>query len=50
LCSHRPESGASLATFTADGEIHCCAAGGDGVTVAAGDAGGCVHFLRLENV
>jgi len=42
-----PETGACLATFTADASIWCCAVGAGGVTVAAGDSAGCFHFLRL---
>ncbi|MGH8608362.1 MAG: NB-ARC domain-containing protein [Gammaproteobacteria bacterium] len=38
-----------VATFGADSEVRACAAARDGVTFVAGDAQGCLHFLRLEN-
>jgi WD40 repeat protein len=40
-------SGASAATFTCDSQVNCCAFWHREVIVA-GDAGGCVHFLRIE--
>jgi WD40 repeat protein len=40
------ETGEVTATFTCDGAAYCCAFIGD--RVVAGDAGGHVHFLRLE--
>jgi WD40 repeat protein len=40
--------GKEMATFTGDGLLYCCAVAPDGVTVAAGDQFGRVHFLRLE--
>jgi WD40 repeat protein len=42
------ETGKVLATFTCDGEAHCCAFSPVLKLVVAGDAGGHVHFLRLE--
>ena len=42
------ESGALVATFTCDGATRCCALANDGKLIVAGDVGGCVHFLRLE--
>lgn len=41
-------SGITMATFHADAAIVCCAAAPDGLTLAAGDVGGMVHFLRIE--
>ncbi|HEY6845777.1 MAG TPA: NB-ARC domain-containing protein [Terracidiphilus sp.] len=41
------ETGEVIATFTCDGEAHCCAFVTDNHFIA-GDAGGHVHFLRLE--
>ncbi|MGH8594697.1 MAG: WD40 repeat domain-containing protein, partial [Gammaproteobacteria bacterium] len=43
------ETGTLVATFGADSEVRACAAARDGVTFVAGDAQGCLHFLRLEN-
>jgi WD40 repeat protein len=42
------ETGAVLATFTCDGAAHCCAFSDALKLIVAGDAGGHVHFLRLE--
>jgi hypothetical protein len=42
------QSAALLATFTCDGALERCALALDGWLVVAGDVGGCVHFLRLE--
>lgn len=35
-------------SFTGDDVLTCCAVAPDGVTIAAGEASGRVHFLRLE--
>jgi hypothetical protein len=43
------ERGEVVATFTGESSILCCAIGPDGVTIAAGESSGRVHFLRLEN-
>jgi len=43
------ETGTLLATFGADSEVRACAVARGGVTLVAGDAQGCLHFLRLEN-
>jgi WD40 repeat protein len=40
------DTGETAATFTCDGAVHCCTFIDD--RVIAGDAGGRVHFLRLE--
>ncbi|MCL1470115.1 WD40 repeat domain-containing protein [Argonema antarcticum] len=37
-----------IGTFTGDNVLTCCAVAPDGVTVAAGESSGRVHFLRLE--
>jgi len=42
------ESGACLATLTCDGAAKCCAFSNANKLIVAGDAGGHVHFLRLE--
>ena len=42
------ETGEVLATFTCDGAAHCCAFSEALKLIVAGDAGGHVHFLRLE--
>jgi len=42
-------SGAEVARFAAEGDVGACVAGPGGLIVA-GDEGGNVHFLRLENV
>ena len=42
------ESGVLLATFTCDGAARCCVFAGARNLIVAGDAGGHVHFLRLE--
>ncbi|NMG58848.1 WD40 repeat domain-containing protein, partial [Geitlerinema sp. P-1104] len=44
------ETGNVSATFTGDSAMCSCAITPDGVTVVAGDAGGRVHFLRLEGL
>ena len=41
------DTGALIATFTCDAAVHCCAFIGDAKLIA-GDAGGRVHFLRVE--
>lgn len=41
-------SGELLATFTSDGGLLCCALAENGNLIIAGDSGGHVHFLRLE--
>ena len=41
------ETGAPLATFTCDGAALCCA-WADGRRLVAGDAGGRVYFLAIE--
>ena len=43
-------SGECLATFTADAAVWACSCAPDGLTIVAGDEGGRVHFLRLENL
>ncbi len=43
------ERRALLATFTCDADVQCCALADDCKLVVAGDAGGHVHFLKLEN-
>ena len=43
------ETGEVVATFATDSAVHACAVAHDGLTFVAGDAQGCVHFLRLEN-
>ena len=35
-------------TFTADASLSCCAFSPDGKTIMAGDQGGAIHYLRLE--
>lgn len=42
------ETGEVLATFTCDAGAYCCACSDDGKLIVAGDAGGRVHFIRLE--
>ena len=42
------ETGMVVATFRADGNMLACAVAPDGRTFVAGDSGGQVHFLRLE--
>ncbi|MDT9267754.1 MAG: WD40 repeat domain-containing protein, partial [Limnospira sp. PMC 1295.21] len=44
------ETGKELATFTGEAAMLSCAIAPDGVTVAAGDSSGVVHFLRLEGL
>ena len=39
-----------IANFTADNRLNCCTIAPDGVTIAAGEASGRLHFLRLEGV
>ena len=41
------ETGESLATFTAEAYLYCCAFAGNEI-ILAGDCGGYVHFLKLE--
>ena len=41
-------SGSLLTTFTCDAPALCCTLDGDYKLIVAGDAGGHVHFLRLE--
>jgi hypothetical protein len=41
------ETGAVLATFHCDASVGCCAVA-DAHTIIAGDAGGRLHFLRIE--
>jgi hypothetical protein len=41
------ETGEVIATFSADASMHCCAFATN-QTVVAGDAGGHLHFLKLE--
>ena len=43
------ETGALICTFTCEGIVDCAAVATDGRTVVAGDAGGRVCFLRLDN-
>ncbi|NMG58853.1 hypothetical protein E1H12_10030 [Geitlerinema sp. P-1104] len=43
-------TGKELATFTGEAGMLSCAVAADGVTVAAGDKAGVVHFLRLEGL
>jgi len=43
------ETGALICTFNCDGRVDCAAVAPDGRTFVAGDAGGRVYFLRLEN-
>jgi len=42
------ETGESLATFTCDGPAECCAFSAARQLIVAGDVGGHVHFLHLE--
>ena len=42
------ETGKCFATFTCDSTAHCCAYSGAARLIVAGDAGGHLHFLRLE--
>ena len=42
------ESDEVFATFTCDGATHCCALSDALKLIVAGDAGGHVHFLRIE--
>ncbi len=44
------ETGALICTFTCEGHVDCAAVAPDGRTVVAGDAGGRVYFLRLDNL
>ena len=39
-----------IACFTGESALKCCAVAPDGVTIAAGEASGQVHFIRLENM
>jgi WD40 repeat protein len=43
------ETGVEIATFSGDADFHSCAVTPNGLTIIAGDAGGMVHFLKLEN-
>jgi len=43
-------TGACLATYNAEAAIRGVAVSADGLDVVAGDEGGGVHFLRLENL
>jgi WD40 repeat protein len=43
-----PERGEVFATFTCDGAVKCCAFSNALKLIVAGDAGGHVHFLRLQ--
>ena len=43
-------TGQKIATFTGEDSIDCCAVAPDGVTIAAGDESGKVHFLRLQGI
>ena len=42
------ETGEVLATFTCDSAAYCCAFSDALKLIVAGDAGGHLHFLRLE--
>jgi hypothetical protein len=42
------DTGDALATFTCDGVARCCAYSDALKLIVAGDAGGYLHFLRLE--
>jgi WD40 repeat protein len=42
------ESGCVLAAFTCDAAARCCTLSDGGELIVAGDAGGHLHFLRLE--
>jgi len=42
------ESGHCLATFTYDSAVECCAVSEFDGLIVAGDVGGHLHFLRLE--
>ena len=42
------EAGEVLATFTCDGAVRCCSMADDRKLIVAGDTGGRVHLLRLE--
>jgi WD40 repeat protein len=43
------ETGEEIATFIGDNSFYSCAVTPNGLTIIAGDAGGMVHFLKLEN-
>ncbi|MDB9488324.1 hypothetical protein PN492_17525 [Dolichospermum circinale CS-537/01] len=43
------QNGEEIATFIGDGNFHSCAVAPDGLKIIAGDAGGMVDFLKLEN-
>jgi WD40 repeat protein len=43
------EAGVQISTFTCDAAAHCCAFVADDLLIA-GDSGGRVHLLRLEEV
>ena len=44
------DTGVCECTLTAEYAMRACAIAPDGLTIVAGDDGGHVHFLRLENV
>ena len=43
------QTGEVLATFAAEGAVECCAIAPDGCTVVAGDSGGRIYHLKIEN-
>ncbi|MEI3649278.1 MAG: hypothetical protein V6D39_04700 [Dolichospermum lemmermannii FEM_B0920] len=43
------ETGEEIAAFSGESNFYSCAVAPDGLTIVAGDAGGMVHFLKLEN-
>ena len=43
-------AGNAVATFTCDGDANCCAFSETLKLIVAGDAGGHLHFLRLEEL
>jgi len=43
------ETGEVMATFTCDWPAHCCAFSEALKLIVAGDAGGHLHFLKLES-
>jgi WD40 repeat protein len=43
------ETGEEIATFIGESDFYSCAVTPKGLTIVAGDAGGMVHFLKLEN-
>ena len=44
------KTGQVIASFTGESGMLCCAVAPDGLTIAAGDKSGRVHFLRLMGV